>query len=101
MSKYLNMSVRHEQIFRALAEGQRRNILKMLRKGELPAGEISSRAHLTPATVSHHLSVLRNAQLVRMRKEGQQRIYALNVSAVEEAMMFIADILNSEKRDSK
>ncbi len=95
------MNNEHENIFRALADGHRRNILQLLRKGELPAGEISNRIDLTAATVSHHLAILRNAGLVRMRKEGQHRIYTLNVSVVEEALMFIAGIMKPVREDRK
>lgn len=86
------MSKRSESIFKALADGQRRRILGMLRGSELAAGAITDALGLTPATVSHHLSLLRNADLVRVRREGQQRIYALNVSVVEEALLLLAEL---------
>jgi len=88
---------RDEHLFKALADGQRRRILSMLRRNELPAGEIAGRLGLTPATVSHHLAILRNAELVRTRAEGQQRIYTINVSVVEEALMFLTQMLRPEK----
>ena len=69
----------------------------MLRQSEMPAGEIASRLGLTPATVSHHLATLKNSGLVRTRAEGQQRIYTINLSVVEEAMMLLARLLNPDK----
>ena len=95
------MSSNGENLFKALADSQRRKILAMLRKSELAAGEIASRLELTPATVSHHLAKLRSAELVRIRREGQQRIYALNVSVVEEAMMLIAQLIGTNEGKKK
>lgn len=87
---------RDENLFKALADGQRRRILAMLRKSEMPAGEIADRLGLTPATVSHHLATLRNAELVRTRAEGQQRIYTINVSVVEEALVWLTRMLKPD-----
>ena len=87
------MSSKSEQVFKALADAQRRNILKLLRRGEVPAGTIAQSLSLTPATVSHHLSLLRSADLVRVRRQGQLRIYALNTSVVEEVMLMFSDLL--------
>lgn len=94
------MSTKSENLFKALADGQRRKILVMLRKTEMPAGDIATALGLTPATVSHHLAKLKNAGLVRTRSEGQQRIYAINVSVVEEALMLITQLMGS-KEDKK
>ncbi|NIP16783.1 MAG: metalloregulator ArsR/SmtB family transcription factor [Xanthomonadales bacterium] len=91
------MSVRSENLFKALADGQRRRILTMLRGSEMAAGEIAEQLGLTPATVSHHLSRLKGADLVRARREGQQRIYTINVSVVEEALMLLAGIIRTDE----
>ena len=66
----------------------------------MAAGEIANRLELTPATVSHHLAKLKGAELVRTRRKGQQRIYQLNVSVVEEALMLITELMNT-KEDAK
>ena len=94
------MNTKNENLFKALADSQRRKILSMLRKSELAAGEIANQLKLTPATVSHHLAKLKSAELVRTRREGQQRIYALNVSVVEEALMKITELMDT-KEDRK
>jgi DNA-binding transcriptional ArsR family regulator len=91
------MSNQGETLFKALADTQRRKILAMLRKSELPAGEIAQRLGLTPATVSHHLAKLKNADLVRTRREGQLRIYTINLSVVEEALVLLTRLLRSDK----
>ncbi len=90
-----------ESIFKALADAQRRRILKLLRHGERPAGDIAAGMGLTPATVSHHLAQLKTAGLVRVRREGQQRIYALNVSVFEEAVMLLNELFKPAKVDSQ
>lgn len=95
------MSEHGENLFKALADRQRRKILEMLRRGELAAGDIASALELAPATVSHHLSKLKAANLVRTRRAGQQRIYALNVSVVEEALLLISGLLKSEKEPNQ
>jgi len=95
------MSGQGENLFKALADTQRRKILGMLRHAEMPAGEIAQSLGLTAATVSHHLSKLKAANLVRIRREGQQRIYALNLSVVEEALVLINRLLHSEEGSSR
>jgi len=89
-----------DTVFKALADEQRRRLLRMLRGGELPAGEIARRLDLTPATVSHHLAQLRAAELVRVRREGQQRIYALNTSVLEEVFLLMSDLFNERKENT-
>lgn len=91
------MSVHNENLFKALADHQRRKILKLLRQSEMAAGDIADALQVTPATVSHHLSKLRAANLVRTRREGQQRIYTLNVTVVEEALLWVAQLLKSDQ----
>ena len=86
-----------ENIFKALADRQRRQILRLLRQRERPAGDIADALELTPATVSHHLARLKAADLVRVRREGQQRIYALNTSVVEEALLLITELIKPNK----
>jgi len=87
------MKAQRESLFRALADRQRREILRLLRHGELPAGQLADSLAIAPSTVSHHLARLRDAELVRVRREGQQRIYALNVSVVEDALLQLAELI--------
>jgi len=68
----------------ALADPQRRRILEMLSKGELPSGEIAARFTISASAVSQHLKVLKEAQLVRVRVEAQRRIYELNPGGFSE-----------------
>jgi DNA-binding transcriptional ArsR family regulator len=64
--------------FPALAEPSRRRIVELLGGGERPAGAIAGEFALTPAAVSQHLKVLREAGLVRVRVDGQRRIYSID-----------------------
>ncbi len=94
------MQMRSETLFKALADQQRRKILSMLRGREMAAGEIAARLNLTPATVSHHLAQLKGAELVRVRREGQLRIYTINVSVVEEALMLLTKIIRTDQGET-
>jgi len=88
-----------QTLFKALADGQRRQILKLLQHGPLSAGDIAGHFDVTKATLSHHLAQLKGAELVRSETRGQQRIYSLNTSVVEEAMSFLMNILDGKNED--
>ena len=70
--------------FSALSDPTRIKILEMLKKRELPAGEIGKHFSMTAPSLSHHLAVLKDSNLVSVRREGQQQIYSLNLSVFEE-----------------
>lgn len=74
-------------VFQALADPTRRKILKLLGDGGLTAGEISSQFEMSQPSVSHHLSVLKNAGLVTAERDGQFIRYYLNLSVLEEALL--------------
>ena len=93
----LNVKGRNENMalqktLKALADPIRREILNMLKKGSLSAGEISDKFSVTGASVSRHLSVLKDADLIRDTREGKFIFYEINTSVLEEAMLFIADL---------
>lgn len=77
---------------RALADPIRREILAMLKKGRLSAGEIGEAFPVTGAAVSRHLAVLREAGLVRDQREGKFIYYELNTSVLEEVMLWLAEL---------
>jgi ArsR family transcriptional regulator len=70
--------------FSALSDPTRIKILEILKKRELPAGEIGKHFSITAPSLSHHLAVLKDSDLVSVRREGQQQIYSLNLSVFEE-----------------
>lgn len=86
-------------VFKALADEQRRRILQLLRSGEQPAGALAGSLGVKPATVSHHLAQLKAAGLVRVRRDGQQRIYTLNTSMVEEVLLLISNLFHAERKE--
>jgi ArsR family transcriptional regulator, arsenate/arsenite/antimonite-responsive transcriptional repressor len=82
------------EVFKALADPTRRNILRLLRGGELTAGEIADRldARISKPSVSHHFAVLKSADLITARREGQQIYYALNTTVVQDLLALIWDL---------
>jgi len=84
--------------FKALADPTRRSILAMLRHGEKTAGELARSFDMTKPSMSHHFSVLREADLITSRRESQQIWYALNTTVVEELMGWAMDLLEKPRR---
>ena len=76
---------------RALADPTRREILNSLKGGPLSAGEICERFDITAAAISRHLSVLKEAELIRDRRDGKFIFYELNASVMEEIILWIKD----------
>ena len=76
----------------ALADPTRREILNLLKDGKRNAGEIASRFEMSAATISHHLSVLKDAGLVLDEKEGKYIYYELNTSVMDEIIGWISSL---------
>ena len=87
-----------QETMRALADPIRREILTLLKKGRMSAGEIVDRFPVTGASISRHLSVLKDADLIRDTREGKFIYYDLNTSVLEDIMLWVAD-LKGEKDD--
>lgn len=81
-----------QQTMKALSDPTRREILNMLKNGRRSAGELSDAFPVTGASVSRHLAVLKDADLVRDTREGKYIYYELNASVLEEVMLFLADL---------
>ncbi len=77
---------------KALSDPIRREILNLLKEGRMSAGDIVERFDVTGAAISRHLSVLKDADLIRDRREGKFIYYELNASVLEEIMLWIADL---------
>ena len=88
-----------QNTMKALADPTRREILNLLKGGRLSAGEITDHFPVTAAAVSRHLSVLKDADLIRDKREGKFIYYEMNASVLEEIMLFISD-LKGEKKDA-
>ncbi|MBD0287919.1 MAG: autorepressor SdpR family transcription factor [Bacteroidota bacterium] len=76
-------------IFKALNDPTRREILELLRQKDLSAGEIAERFHISWPSVSHHLDLLKQADLVQVRKEGQFMYYSLNTTVVDDIINWL------------
>ncbi len=87
------------ETFKALSDPVRREILLLLREGKRSAGEIGSHFDMTGATVSYHLSQLKKAGLVFETKRKNYVYYQLNISVVEEAMLWLAQLKNAEEME--
>jgi len=81
-----------QESFKALSDSTRREILQLLKSGSLSAGEIVEHFDMTGATISHHLTILKNAGLIVDKKVGKYIYYELNLSVVEEVMSWFAGL---------
>ena len=90
-----------QQTLKALADPIRREILDLLKEGRMSAGEITAHFPVTAASISRHLSVLKDADLVRDTREGKFIYYELNVSVLEEIMLWLTDLKGASKHDQK
>jgi len=76
-------------LFRALNDSTRRQILEILREGDLTAGEIADRFKMSKPSISHHLDLLKQAELVSADKRGQFIFYTLNTTVLDELLSWI------------
>ena len=88
-----------QQTLRALADPTRRQILQLLKQGTRSAGEIAAQFPMTAASVSRHLSVLKEADLIRDRREGKFIYYDLNTSVLEEILLWLDDLKGESDDD--
>ena len=86
-----------QNTLRALADPIRREILNLLKKGRLSAGEIVDHFEVTGASISRHLSVLKEADLIRDTREGKFIFYDINTSVLEEVMLWLTALKGEEK----
>ena len=81
-----------QRTLKALSDPIRREILNLLKAGPMAAGDIAAKFDVTGAAVSRHLSVLREAELIRDKRDGKFIFYELNASVLEEIMLWITDL---------
>lgn len=87
--------------FRALADPTRRAILRLLRKGEMNAGELADRFGISKPSMSHHFAVLKAADLIAARRAGQQIYYSLNTTVVEDLLAAVWDLFPKSSADER
>ena len=88
-----------QNTLRALADPIRREILNLLKSGRMSAGDICDHFPVTAASISRHLSVLKEADLIRDTREGKFIYYDLNASVLEEIMLWITDLKGVHEND--
>ncbi len=90
-----------QNTLKALADPIRREILNLLKSGRMSAGEIADHFPVTGASISRHLSVLKEADLIRDTREGKFIYYDLNASVLEEILLWISDLKGDDTYDQK
>jgi len=88
-------------VFKAIADPTRREILRLLRHEEMNAGEVAARFDMTKPTMSHHFSVLKAAGLITSRREGQTIWYALNTTVLEDVLAWTMHLAQGKQGEEK
>jgi len=89
----------NNKAFKALSDPTRRDILDLLRKGERTAGDLAERFDMAKPSVSHHFSVLKDADLITSRRDGQQIWYSLNTTVVQDLMAWAMNLIRGADGD--
>ena len=95
MSKYTNIEM--NIVFKALNDSTRRAILEMLQKKDMTAGDIADKFNISFPSISHHLDLLKQAQLVTTKKEGQYVFYSLNTTVMDEIVKWLMQFKPKKK----
>lgn len=91
------MSNSNQTVWKALADPTRRAIIKTLKRESKTAGAIAEEFPMTRASLSHHFSVLKNAELVRTERRGQHIVYSLNASVLDDVATILMDLFGSDE----
>lgn len=89
------------QTFRALADPTRREILDLLGRGEMTAGALAEKFDMSKPSMSHHFAVLKDADLISSRREGQQIWYGLNTTVVQDVMAWAMQLIEDSRKNKK
>lgn len=84
--------MRIQPVFKAIADPTRRQILKLLQHGSLTAGELADAFEISKASMSHHFNVLKAADLIRSERRGQQIVYSLDTTVLEDVATLLLDL---------
>jgi len=84
-------------VFKALSNETRREILRLLQNGDMTAGAIAENFRMTKPSISHHLSALKQAQLVTAKRRGQEIVYSLNTTVFQDLMAYALGFLGEKK----
>lgn len=86
-----------DSVFKALNDETRREILLMLRKKDMTAGEIADRFNISKPSISHHLEILKRADLVTSEKKGQFILYSVNTTIIDDLLQWVLTLKNKKK----
>ncbi|WP_233531296.1 autorepressor SdpR family transcription factor [Paenibacillus alkalitolerans] len=89
------------QAFKALSDPTRRKILDLLRDRDLTAGEIAEHFDMTKPSISNHLNILKQAELVWDERKGQHIVYSLNTTVFQDVMKWLLNFQSGERNESK
>jgi ArsR family transcriptional regulator, arsenate/arsenite/antimonite-responsive transcriptional repressor len=90
-----------DTVYKALADPTRRQILRMLSDGEKSAGDVAKAFDISAPSMSHHFNVLKSAELIEGRREGQQIVYSLNTTVVQELMTMFIDLFSPMQKQAE
>jgi len=90
-----------DSLFKALSDPTRREILKMLRQGDMTAGDIARHFDISKPSMSHHLNVLKQAELVLDERRGQYIYYSLNTTVFQDVLAWLADLVENNRKGDK
>ena len=85
--------------FKALADPTRRQILQLLRQKNLTAGEIAEHFSISKPSISHHLNILKQADLIQDERQGQKIMYYLNTSVVDDLISWFCNLSNRSRKE--
>lgn len=88
-------------VFKALSDPSRRKILMLLKEKDLTAGEVAEHFDMTKPSISHHLNILKQANLVLDERQGQNISYSLNTTVFQEVMRFFLEMIEKEESEAK
>ena len=89
---------RGAQAFQALGDPTRREILDLLKRGEMTAGALAEKFDMSKPSMSHHFAVLKKADLITSRREGQQIWYAVNTTVVQDILSWAMNLVEDVKK---
>jgi DNA-binding transcriptional ArsR family regulator len=90
--------MRTQEIFRAISDPTRRKVLKLLQGGSKTAGELAESFDITKGSLSHHFNILKAADLVRCERRGQQQVYSLNTTVLEDVAALLFDLFRVQRK---
>ena len=93
--------MRSQEVFKAIADPTRREILRLLKKKPMAAGELAEAFEMTKGSLSHHYNILKAADLVRCERRGQFQVYSLNTSVVEDMLAMFVDLFGADEKKGK